>query len=126
MEFFQYKNPSIVIRGNYDNVDFWNMVERVFKSKGYTLVKSYNSFIGDLAGCEYKSKSGNLFTFEYDDWGTLELYPDDPSNENLLDELHLLANEIEQIGSNNPDKFYQDSHVNKKTYPQRRRIVYKT
>lgn len=123
MKFFQYDNPKIIIRGSFDNADFWNIVEKIFEPKGYRLIQSYNSPIVGLAGCEYQSKLGNHFTFEYDDWGNLDLYPDEPTNDDLLDELHLLANEIELIGSTNSDPFYYNSHVSRMNYPERPRIV---
>jgi hypothetical protein len=124
VKFFQYSNARICIRGNFDNVDFWNIVKSVFEAKGYKKINSHNGFIGDLAGCEFKSKAGPKFTFEYDDWGGLDLYPSRSRNKKLLDELNLIADEIENIGSNNPDSFYQDNHVSKRKYPERKRTIY--
>jgi hypothetical protein len=120
MELFQWSNPRVIIRGDFDNVDFWNIVDNIFKVKGYQPIQSYNSPIFELAGCEFRAKSGHHFTFEYDDWGNLELCPEDPANEELLDELHLLADEIELMGSTNPS--YSDSHVSRRNYPKRPRI----
>ena len=93
MKFFQYDNPRVIIRGQFDNVDFWNITDMIFERKDYKLMQSYNSIIGGLAACEYQSKSGNNFTFEYDDWGNLDLYPDDPTNNILIDELNSLADD---------------------------------
>jgi len=120
MKFFQYGNPQIIIRGSFDNTDFWNIVHQVFKSKGYRLLQSYDGFGFGGAGCEYHSKSGNNFTFEHDGWDNITLYPDDPTNEFLLDELHQLADAIELIGSSNPD--LQKYHVNNYNWPPRERI----
>jgi hypothetical protein len=123
MKFFQYDNPRIFIRGWFDNTDFWNMTDKVFDVKGYKSIQSYDGFGFGGAGCEYQSSnSNNNFTFEHDGCGTLVLCPDDPSDDALLDELHLLANEIELIGSSNPE--HQDLHVSKHSWPERQRITY--
>lgn len=126
MELFQYDRPYIVVRGNYDNSDHNNLVKTVFVQRGYKPMQHrIGGMLDGVAGCEFKSKTGPHFTFEYDDWGTLTLVPDDPLNNELVDELHELADEIELVGSINPDPFYQDSHVSRFEYPPRNRITHK-
>ncbi|MGG1552943.1 hypothetical protein [Paenibacillus ferrarius] len=111
----------VCLRGSYDGVD-WGRFRDILIAKGYheESVHSQGLF-GGMAWCDLKGSVG-CFRLEYDDWGSICFYPREPHNENLLDELHVLCDEFELIGSTETD--YKKNNPSKiETLGPRRRLI---
>lgn len=95
-----YSRKRVYVRGMYDDVD-WTNFKNSLIGRGYAKKDIRPGGMPDgVAWVDLEGGNG-VFRFEYDDWGSLDFYPDDPDNEALVDELNGLADEIEEIGSSN-------------------------